>query len=208
MVRPKWLYSDKKASEKTQKYLRSTPTPALHFGCGINRFKGWLNLDIGGKADIACDFTKPLRFLTANSFQYCYSEHVLEHFPRKQALKMTQEIYSSLKPGGVFRVAIPDLDSLLEQYSNYKKDLYEEVHRGFASFYGEAFYTRGELLDISMRGWGHQYMYNEEDLTLLLKSVGFRSIVRKQHRDSDHAIFQGIETRPAQQSSLILEACK
>jgi len=208
MVETRMLDGRKKASKKVQKYLQSAPNAALHFGSGVNKFQNWLNLDIGGPADIHCDFTKPLHFLVSNSFQYCYSEHVLEHFPRAQALKMTREIFDSLKPGGVFRVAIPDLDLVIESYKNYDGGLHKDHYQAFIETYGDSYGTRGEFLDICMRGWGHQYIYNEEDLTLMLKKAGFKTVERKRYRESEYEIFKGIETRPPGESALIVEARK
>jgi predicted SAM-dependent methyltransferase len=208
MVKTRILDSNERALKKTEKYLNSTTPAALHFGSGEKRLEGWLNIDIGGPADIHCDFTMPMAFLKPNSFQFAFSEHVLEHFSRPQALKMAKQIHKCLKPGGIFRVAVPDLELVIESYRNYDGTLHRDHFQAFIEMYGEAFKTRGEFLDISMRGWGHQYIYNEEDLVLMLKKAGYSHLERKKWRDSEHAIFKGIETRPSAESALIIEATK
>jgi predicted SAM-dependent methyltransferase len=208
MVETRMLDSTKKAVQKTEKYLNAASPPALHFGSGEKKLEGWLNLDIGGPADIHCDFTIPMRFLKPNSFQFAFSEHVLEHFSRPKSLSMAKQIHRSLRPGGVFRVAIPDLDNIIEAYKNYDGGLHRDHLSEFIQTYGESFKTRGEFFDLCMRGWGHQYIYNEEDLGLMLKKAGFSKVERKKHHDSEHDIFKGIETRPPGESALILEATK
>jgi predicted SAM-dependent methyltransferase len=82
------------------------------------------------------------------------------------------------------------------------------VHGQFVEFYGELFYTRGELLDIAMRAWGHTYLYNYEDLFLLLKAAGFTEIRRVALNTSDIPLLANRESRPVEQSGLIAEGYK
>lgn len=194
------------AVAKTRNYLRAAATPALHLGCGGHRFPGWLNLDRHEAAEIYCDFTQPLAFLPARSFQYCYSEHVLEHFTRPQALALATTVHAVLKEGGVFRVAVPDLDFIVAEYLNYQPGRWAHFHDSFAGDYGGSFRTRGELMDICMRGWGHRYLFNEEDLRILLKRAGFKTVTRTEYRASEHPALRGIETRPPLEDTLIMEA--
>ena len=194
------------AAAKTTLYLRGTETPALHLGCGGHRFPGWLNLDRHEAADIFCDFTRPLSFLPDRSFRYCYSEHVLEHFTRPQALALAVKVRAALTEGGVFRVVVPDLDFIVREYLNYRPGAWDHFHDSFAADYGGSFHTRGELMDICMRGWGHRYLFNEEDLRLLLGRAGFRAITRQAYQASSHQPLRGIETRSPLEDTLILEA--
>lgn len=191
------------AAQKAKTYLAYSAPPALHLGCGDKAFVGWLNIDIGGKADIVCDLTRPLSFLPSESF-----EHVLEHFDRPQGGRILNEVYRILKPGGVVRLALPDLDRVISEYLDFQPHKYCEIHEAFSPAYGETFRSKGEFIDICFRAWGHTYLYNEEDLTTLLTKNSFRSANRKKYHESEYAIFRGIETRPPDQSALILEAKK
>src|SRR5262249_38158369 len=41
---------------------------------------------------------------------------LLEHFPKHEALSFSQECYRVLKPGGIIRVAVPDLERIARLY--------------------------------------------------------------------------------------------
>lgn len=45
-----------------------------------------------------------------------YHSHLLEHFSRHNALNFAQECYRVLKPGGIIRVAVPDLERIARMY--------------------------------------------------------------------------------------------
>ncbi|WP_186774797.1 class I SAM-dependent methyltransferase [Allorhodopirellula solitaria] len=49
-------------------------------------------------------------------FDVVYSSHVLEHFTRKEANQFIQECMRILKPGGVVRIVVPDLELLCRKY--------------------------------------------------------------------------------------------
>jgi SAM-dependent methyltransferase len=56
---------------------------------------------------------------------------VLEHIPREETLEMLSTIYNALKPGGVFTVRVPNMASLLADYSMHL-DFTHQV--GFTEF--------------------------------------------------------------------------
>ena len=132
-----------------------------------------MNLDIGGQADLFWDFRRPLVFCEDGFFQYAYSEHVLEHFERREAQEIVSEVYRVLRPSGVFRVALPNLDHIIHGYLRGWKD--EKWAKEFSEFYGGAFSTSGEFLDICFRRWGHRYLYNFEDLEKSSNEPGFQT---------------------------------
>lgn len=51
-----------------------------------------------------------------NTFDFIYSEHVLEHFFLDEACDLLKECYRILKPNGVIRIIVPDAD-----LRNYEK---------------------------------------------------------------------------------------
>ena len=58
---------------------------------------------------------EPLPFADA-SFDGVYHSHLLEHLPRDRALPFLQECRRVLKPGGVLRLAIPNLEAMARLY--------------------------------------------------------------------------------------------
>lgn len=99
------------------------------------------------------------------------------------------------------RIAIPDLDYIIQKYNTDWKNQDWLAWTGF-----KFIETRGQMINISFRWWGHKYLYNEEDLRNLLIKVGFQNIIRCDWNKSNHIELAGLETR--KDSKLIMEAEK
>jgi len=61
-------------------------------------------------------------------------------------------------------------------------------------------------LNMAFKWSGHQYLYNEEEMTAHLIKAGFRNIQRCKLGRSNYAELSNLETR--KESTLILEAVK
>jgi predicted SAM-dependent methyltransferase len=89
----------------------------LNVGCGQRFHPAWVNLDLA-PADPSirpCDVTQPLPF-EGSTFDAVYHSHLLEHLPRAQALPFLRECRRVLKPGGILRLAIPNLEAIARLY--------------------------------------------------------------------------------------------
>jgi len=95
----------------------------LNLGCGHHFHPDWTNVDFlaTGEGVIVHNLLKGIPF-EDNHFEVVYHSHVLEHFSRTDAVRFIQECYRVLKPGGVLRIAIPDLEQITDQY----KRLFQE----------------------------------------------------------------------------------
>jgi predicted SAM-dependent methyltransferase len=94
------------------------PSPALlNLGCGNRMHPDWVNLDFTSTRPgvIAHNLLEPLPFAD-NSFIAVYHSHVLEHFPRQTVPHFLRECFRILEPGGIVRVAVPDLELLTRLY--------------------------------------------------------------------------------------------
>ncbi len=89
----------------------------LNLGCGGRFHSEWTNVDFysTGIGVIAHDLTKSLPF-PDNSYDAVYHSHVLEHFPKKVAPTFLRECCRILKPGGIIRVVVPDLEQIARLY--------------------------------------------------------------------------------------------
>ena len=90
----------------------------LNFGCGVRYvLSDWENIDFmpAGKEVKRVNLLCRLPY-SNESFVVAYSSHVLEHFTRKQAVGVLQEIYRVLKPGGIIRIVVPDLEDICREY--------------------------------------------------------------------------------------------
>ena len=89
----------------------------LNLGCGQCYNINWINIDFQSHAEgiIAHDLTTGIPFEDL-SFDVVYHSHVLEHFSKEQGNKFIKECYRVLKPGGIIRIAVPDLESIVKEY--------------------------------------------------------------------------------------------
>lgn len=172
----------------------------LNVGCGEVKLPGWVNIDIEPGADLVIDIRKGLPF-DDSSVDFIYSEHVLEHLTFEEGEKILREFYRCLKIGGVLRIAMPDLDYIIRKYNADWKN------QGWLSWPEYEFIkTRGQMINISFRWWGHKYLYNEEDLRNQLIKAGFRKKMRYNRNKSNFTELCNLETR--KDSKLIMEAKK
>lgn len=134
----------------------------LNIGCGDRKLAGFVNIDVMPGADLRHDVTRGIPY-SDSSVDLIFSEHFLEHLPQRDGLRFLRECRRVLRPGGVVRVAMPDLDDLVTRYGNADWQGDGDMFRlGF-----EWVDNRCEMLNIAMREWGHQWIYNEEELRRL-----------------------------------------
>lgn len=97
--------------------------PCLNIGGGnfSQRYEGWLNLDfpfdsMAYKRDFSnIDIPHNLMSndplpIPDNSLRAVYTEHALEHIDLCSAKRLFAQVHRILKPGGVFRISVPDAD--------------------------------------------------------------------------------------------------
>lgn len=82
----------------------------LNLGCGDHTLDGWTNIDrkTGGEV-------YPLAEYADDSVDEIRASHILEHFSHRQTLAVLAEWRRVLKPNGLLRVAVPDLDKIVSQ---------------------------------------------------------------------------------------------
>lgn len=89
----------------------------LNIGCGATYHPAWVNIDVEPVSNeiLNHNVIKPLPF-NDHYFDACYCSHVLEHLSRDEARLLVAEIYRVLKPGGIIRLVVPDLEGIVRAY--------------------------------------------------------------------------------------------
>ena len=104
----------------------SSAVRRLHLGCGSVTPAGWVNADIfaGPGIDLVADLRKGIPVADA-SFDYIVSIHVLCELGVWDQVPVLQEIRRVLKPGGVVRLSLPDLDINIREYQKRNQSHFE-----------------------------------------------------------------------------------
>ena len=89
----------------------------LNLGCGERFHPDWINIDLtsGRSGVIAHDLERGIPF-QSKSADAVYLAAVFEHIRRNDAANFLREIYRVLKPGGIVRVGVPDLEKICRIY--------------------------------------------------------------------------------------------
>ena len=126
-----------------QRYLRDHDTRRLHLGAGPHAIPGWLNTDLYPTSlRIAyLDATRPFPLPDA-SMDIAFSEHMIEHVSHPAGLHMLRECARVLRPGGIVRVATPDLESIIGLYREELSDE-ERAYVGWFIARNEVVASRG-----------------------------------------------------------------
>ncbi len=178
----------------------------LNVGCGTDYKKGWINIDNNSdnnieKLDLNWDLRNPLPF-DDDSVDYIFNEHLIEHLTVEEGKKVMADLMRVLRPGGVVRVATPDLEESVALYlnRNWRKDrLIKEFHLEFVK-------TPAELLNMSFSWWGHKWLYDWTEMQRRLDEWGYKNYIKVKNGQSQHTALRKLEIRA--QSSLIVEITK
>lgn len=187
-------------SDEVARYLGGQPPFKLEVGAGPNGKPGWLATDLAGGTSaagapiVAMDATQPFPIPDA-SFDYVYSEHMIEHVGFDDGLNMLGECHRILKPGGALRIVTPSVKFLQRIIASDRNEL-EDRYRSWsviASIIDPPAVTNAFFLNNFVRAWGHQFIYDHETLTLALRLAGFRRIQERELNESPHEALRRIE---------------
>jgi len=178
----------------------------LNVGCGTDYKKGWINIDNNSdnnieKLDLKWDLRNPLPFAD-NSVDFIFNEHFIEHLTVEEGQAAIKDFTRILKPGGVLRIAMPDLEAAVDQYINLSLDKDPAIKRFNLGFMK----TRAERINMAFRGWGHLWFYDSEELTRRLKEAGCKNIKQCKLKESKYPSLRNLEIRD--ESTLIMEVTK
>jgi glycosyltransferase involved in cell wall biosynthesis len=148
----------------------------LNIGCGNIIFKNdWTNVDIYDPSPnslnyLKCDVTKSFPF---KNVEIVYCEHFIEHLTKLDGINFINHCYNSLISGGVLRIATFDLDELIDNCHSMNPDWKESCE---AEKLRLDYMSKCEFINAAFHEWGHQYVYNFEDLKEIFIKGGFTDI--------------------------------
>lgn len=206
----------------------------LQYGCGLSNPLDWENYDSSPTLRIQRTlligkilqpylnvvFPKNIKYgdivkglnVSKNTYDGIYCSHVLEHlsyYDLKTSLKNT---YEYLKPGGIFRMVLPDLEILCREYLNEvnKKNSKGSLKFMNNSLLGVTERKRGlkQILTNMIGNSKHLWMWDYYSLSDELREVGFSDIRRCEFNDSSDEMFLKVEEKDRFVNCLSIEVIK
>jgi SAM-dependent methyltransferase len=200
----------------------------VQYGCGTWAPEGWQNFDVTpalfvqnipviGKRLAPIRFPKSVRYgdirkglpLADGSADAVYCSHVLEHLSVEDMRRALLNTLKILRPGGVFRLVIPDLRPAAEKYVRSTEP---DAGFKFMQWLGVGQIERPAGLLSVLRSWignsAHYWMWDYESMAIELRSVGFTSIRRAVIGDSGDEMFARAEQPIRWEDALAMHCCR
>jgi len=172
----------------------------LNWGCGRVTPSGWLNVDRkpGPGVDLLCDVREGLA-LGAESLDYAVSIHALQDLPHVEVLPALRELRRVLRPGGVLRLGLPDLDRAIRAYLAGERGYFLVPDREVRSLGGK--------LAVQLLWYGAlRSMYTTDFAKELCERAGFLAVQRCNFRETTSPYPEIIDLDNRQEESLFVEA--
>ena len=197
---------------------KSNKFNAVQFGCGWAAPEGWLNFE----ASPTLRFERiPVigRLYTKNANRFpenvvygdivkglpvppgavsrLFSSHVLEHLSYYDALQAIANCFALLKPGGIFRVIVPDLKARAERYLAAAAAGDADAANDFmrSTMLGQENRPRslGAIAASAFGGSEHRWMWDHASMGAALSNAGFVEIRSCAFGDSGDPLFDSVE---------------
>ncbi len=162
----------------------------VNVGCGDQPLPGFVNLDLDRDADLKLDVRRGLPFADG-TVDGIHSEHFVEHLTQGELLAFLRECRRALRPGGVVRVATPDLAEIVRCYAD--PDWHERC--GLKDYGYDWLANPCEMLNVCLRDWGHQHVVDATELKRLARLAGLAEPKACATGESVWPFFQGVESR-------------
>jgi SAM-dependent methyltransferase len=203
----------------------------VQYGCGYSAPNGWTNFDssptlrferlpVVGRlyTKNAQRFPRGVNYgdvvrglpISSESCDGVYASHVLEHLSLSDCRAALRETFRILRPGGIFRLVVPDLQVLAEQYV-------DRVRHGDA-LASESFMDRSllgqrsrprSMSDVASSYLGnsrHLWMWDAPSMTSALENTSFVAVRVARIGDSGDPMFDLVEEPARFEDSFAVQA--
>jgi predicted SAM-dependent methyltransferase len=167
---------------QTPPFLGGAPI-RLHIGCGDIDAPGFLNIDArpAPHVHIVTSSLFRLSMVPDGVADMVYMCRVLEHVPLDKVVATLKEMHRVLRPDGILRLSVPDLDLMIDAYQATGRRV-------------------GAIERALMGGQNHAYnfhygVFNAERLRDHLLASGFRQTHRWDARNCEHHDFDDWASR-------------
>lgn len=180
----------------------ATAVQRLNWGCGEHPPPGWINVDKIERPGIAIsgDIRDGLP-LPDDSIDFIVSIHAVQDLPYLGVVPALREFRRVLKPGGVLRLGLPDLDRAIRAYLRNDPDYFYIPDHESATLSGKL------IIQMTWYGWS-RIMFTEEFATEQLRKAGFTTIHACAYRETHSPFPEITELDNRERESFFIEAAK
>jgi SAM-dependent methyltransferase len=189
-------------------------TRRLNWGCGHSGEPGWINSDVkaGPGIDISADIQAGLP-LEDGAIDYVVSIHALQEIPYPEIVSILQELRRVLKPDGVLRLVLPDLDKHIHAYLQGDRTFFcppdSESGPEFVGVPDEDVSSLGGKLIVQLIWYGYtRTFFTAEFIEELLLKSGFREVHHCAYQETRSPYIGIVELDNRENESLYVEAVK
>ena len=197
-----------RASKRERKEMLSCEFKNYNIGCGPVFAEDFLNIDvelarylkIGRTAEgtpIAIEGKKNTYAMCYDirkgipaedsSLEIIYNCHFLEHLSNDEGYYFLSECLCCLTPGGVMRLALPDMELWCRNYISGVTEFFDWYRQTNLDGYypNQRNETNGMVFSAAFYNWGHKMAYDYDSLLVRLRQIGFVDIRRAAWGDSE-----------------------
>lgn len=189
----------------------------VQYGAGATAPRGWNNFDISPTLRLSrlpvvgrlikSPFPAGVRYgdivrglpIGDGTADGVFCSHVLEHLSRADFDKAISNSYRMLKPGGRFRLIVPDLEERVRQYVDAKAaniaDANDRLLRSLHVGVEQRPQSLGQHMRSAFGNSRHLWMWDHASIQAALANAGFVDIRRCSCGDSGDPMFDVVEDR-------------
>src|SRR5919109_1582212 len=152
--------------------------------------------------EIYLDATQRYPF-SDGSFQYVFSEHMIQLVSWEGGVAMLKECYRVLVPGGKLRIVTPNLAKFVQLLiGNPDADAQQFIAaKRRLSGWPESPVNAAYIFNRQVRHWGTQFLYDPPTLRKTLELAGFKQITQYQVDEKTDPVFREAEIRTRNEGS-------
>jgi SAM-dependent methyltransferase len=206
----------------------------VQYGCGLSAPSEWINYDVSPtlriqKIPVAGpllkkrlntvfpdnvlygDITKGLP-IASDTCDGLYCSHTLEHLSLDDFRRALRNSYQVLKPGGIFRCVVPDLEHAARTYltsldNGNQRSSVEFIDSILLGVKTRPTSVKGRISSLFGNSH-HLWMWDTKSLALELKNAGFKAIRECKFNDCEDEMFKLVEAEDRFQNAAAMECRK
>jgi len=181
----------------------------INLCCGYQKIPGYYGIDFVPGVDLSLDLSKNDLPFREGSLDAVVCISAINYFTRARAQELVNEVHRVLRPGGIARFGVQDLESIARKYIEKDTEFFfQKLPDGRERFEGP---TLGDkfaawFYGYAIKGVPCRYFYDYESLAHLFRNAGFQLVEKKAFRESRLDSIDQIDNRPEQM--FFLEAVK